>query len=188
MKTFGRIFFILAIMFSASVTWLNLSWKNIEQLANSPSKSRIDYYLSDFTLVKTDAEGKVRYQVTGHNLTYNQQSNASEIYQPYIEARSKQGELVTIKSHKATQAGKSGNMSLTGEVKVHKPLFEDSPEFTLTTQNMVYSPSNQTISSSDELDLVSNQGYLQGKGFTTNLDEQELRILSNVQAEFEPAQ
>ena len=188
MKTFGRIFFVLAIVFACAVTWLNLSWKSIEQLTNSPSESRIDYYLNDFTLMKTDEQGKVRYSVTGQHLTHNQGTGASDIYKPHIEARSGKGELVTINAQKATQEGKSGNMSLNGEIKVHKPLFNESPEFTLTTQNMTYNPSTQTISSTDDIDLVSNQGYLHGTGFETNLDEQELRILSNVQAEFKPAQ
>ena len=138
--------------------------------------------------MSTNAEGNVKYQVTGQHLTYNQASGASDIYKPYIEARSKEGELVTIKSQKATQDGKSGNMSLNGEIKVHKPLFKESAEFTLTTQNLTYKPSTQTISSADDISLISAQGYLQGTGFETNLDEQELRILSNVQAEFKPAQ
>lgn len=188
MKNFGRLFFVLAIAFASAVTWLNLSWKTIEQLTNSPSQSRIDYYLNDFTLMKTDNNGNVRYHVTGQHLTHNQASGASDIYRPYIEARSNEGELVTINSQKATQAGNSGNMSLSGEIKVHKPLFKDSPEFTLTTQNLTYSPSTQTISSADDIALVSDQGYLRGTGFETKLDEQELRILSNVQAEFKPAQ
>ena len=188
MKTFGRIFFVLAILFASAVTWLNLSWKSIEQLTNSPSESRIDYYLNDFTLMKTDGDGKVRYHVTGQHLTHNQGTGASDIYQPYVEARSDDGELVTINAQKATQEGKSGNMSLSGEIKVHKPLFKGSPEFMLTTQNMTYNPTTQTISSADDINLVSDQGYLHGTGFETNLDEQELRILSNVQAEFKPAQ
>ena len=188
MKTFGRIFFVLAIMFASAVTWLNLSWKSIEQLTNTPSESRIDYYLNDFTLMSTDGNGNVRYHITGQHLTHNQGSGASEIYKPYIEARSEEGELVTINAQKATQQARSGNMTLNGEIKVHKPRFNDSPEFTLTTQNLNYEPSTQKISSADAIDLVTPQGFLRGKGFETNLDEQELRILSNVQAEFKPAQ
>jgi LPS export ABC transporter protein LptC len=178
----------LAIVFGAAVTWLNLSWTTIVQLTNSPSESRIDYYLTDFTLMATDGDGKVRYHVTGQHLTHNQASGASEIYQPYIEARSIEGELVTINAQKATQEDKSGNMSLSGEVQVRKPLFKESPEFILTTQDLSYSPSTQTISSASDINLTSAQGYLRGTGFETSLDEQELRILSNVQAEFKPAQ
>ena len=136
----------------------------------------------------TDGDGKVRYHVTGQHLTHNQASGASEIYQPYIEARSKEGELVTINAQRATQEDKSGNMRLSGEVKVLKPLFNESPEFTLTTQNLTYSPSTQTISSASDINITSTQGYLRGTGFETRLDEQELRIFSNVQAEFKPAQ
>ena len=188
MKTFGRLFFIFAIVLASAMTWLNLSWKSIEQLTNTPSVSRIDYYLNDFTLMQTDGDGNVRYHTSGQHLTYNQASGASEIYIPLIEARSKDGELITIRSQKAIQEGKSGNMSLTGDIEVHKPLFNDSPEFTLTTQSMTYNPATQAISSTDDIELISVQGYLRGTGFETNLDEQELRILSNAQAEFKPAQ
>ena len=188
MKSFGRIFFVLAIIFATAITWLNLSWKSIEQLTNSPSESRIDYYLNDFTLIATDGEGKVRYQVTGQHLTHNQATDASEIYQPSIEARADDNELITINAQKATQEPKSGNITMNGDVKLHKPQLDTSPEFRLTTQSMTYSPSKKTVSGTDDIELVSDQGFLRGTGFETNLDEQELRILSNVQAEFNPAQ
>ncbi|RVU86146.1 LPS export ABC transporter periplasmic protein LptC [Leucothrix sargassi] len=187
MKGTGRIFCVLAVITGSAATWLNLSWKSIEQLSNSPSESRIDYYLNDFTLMATDANGKVRYHVAGQHLTHNQASGSSEIYVPLIEARAEDGELVTIKAQKAIQESKSGNITLNDEVKLHKPLFEQSPEFSLTTQNMTYRPSNNTISSMDDIELISEQGFIRGTGFETNLEEQELRILSNVQAEFNPA-
>lgn len=188
MKSVGRIIFVIALIISGGITWLNLSWKSLEQLTNSPSESRIDYYLSDFTLMKTDKDGNIRYSLTGRHLTHKQASGASEIYQPHIIARSKNSGALTVTSEKALQKAKDGNITLSGKIHVQKPASADSPEFTLTTENLTYNPHQQLISTDADIRLISTAGTLHGTGFETRLDEQELRILSNVQAEFHTTQ
>ena len=184
MRNLGRLLFVLSLIVAGVVTWLNLSWKSIEQLTNSPSESRIDYYLSDFTLMKTNASGNIDYRLNGRHLTHKQASGASEIYQPHIQMRSDNGDIMTVDSEKALQQAKDGSITLNGDVLVKKLASETSPEFTLTTKDLTYNPAKQLIATDAEIELISATGTLNGTGFETSLDEQELRILSNVQAEF----
>jgi len=130
MRSIGILAFIVSILFAGVVTWLNLSWKTIKQFTNETSQSRIDYYLSNFTLINTDQAGNISYQLSAEHLIHKQASGASEIYRPKIKKQSVNGDLLTINAEKA----------------------------------------------------------MTGVGFETKLDEQELRILSNVQAEFQPSQ
>jgi len=188
MRNLGRLLFVLAIIAGSTVTWLNLSWKELGQLTNSPSESRIDYYLSDFTLMRTDSTGQINYHLTGHKLTHKQASGTSEIYWPHIQLNSQNGQHLTIDSEKARQESKDGNITLNGSIRVHKEDSTESSGFTLTTQDLTYNPKKQLISTDAEIDLVSTVGTLHGTGFETSLDEQELRILSNVHAEFQAAQ
>jgi len=186
MKLLGRILFFIVLAVAAVGTWVNLSWKELSEFTNTPSESRIDYYLNDFTLTNIGASGQVRYRLSGQHLIHKQASGGSEVYQPNIEVSSAQGETVTLNAENALQQSKDGNIALTGAIRVHKPEFNGSPEFTLTTRNLTYDPLRQHISSDAEIDLVTAQGTIHGTGFETSLNEQELRIHSNVQADYQP--
>ncbi len=188
MRNIGIIAFVLSILFAATVTWLNLSWKTIKQFTNETSQSRIDYYLSDFKLIDTDKAGKITYQLSGDHLIHKQASGISEIYRPHIKNKASDGKLLTIDSEKAVQYGKSGNITLTGKVQFQQTETSNAPGFRLLTQNLTYNPVEQKISSEAKSDFITEQGTLSGVGFETRLDDQELRILSNVQTEFKPAQ
>ncbi|PWQ94952.1 LPS export ABC transporter periplasmic protein LptC [Leucothrix pacifica] len=188
MKNIGRLLFVLSLIVAAVVTWLNLSWKSIEQLTNSPSESRIDYYLSDFTLMKTNESGSIDYQLNGRHLTHKQASGATEIYQPRIRMRSDDGQIMTVVSEKALQQAKDDSITLSGDVLVKKVGTSSSPEFTLSTEDLLYNPQQRLISTTAAIQFNSAAGTLKGTGFETSLDEQELRILSNVQAEFQATQ
>ena len=170
------------------MTWLNLSWKTITQFTNETSQSRIDYYLSGFTLVNTDSDGNISFQLSGEHLIHKQANGVSEIYQPHIKRKSINGGLLIIDAEKAIQTSKGGNIDLTGEVSVKQSSIIEPLGFTLLTQDLTYNPLKQSISSSTKSDFISAQGSMTGIGFETSLDEQELRILSNVQAEFQPSQ
>ncbi|PID46823.1 MAG: LPS export ABC transporter periplasmic protein LptC [Proteobacteria bacterium] len=185
MRNLSRIMFVIALVAAGVVTWLNLSWKTLEQFTNSPSESRIDYYLSDFTLTQTNPNGVVRYQLTGRHLTHKQASGASEIFQPHIQVRSQSGDIIIVDAEKASQTADGGIMTLAGEIRVHKNKSPNSPEFTLTTEDLIYNPEKRQLSTESKVSLISPAGTLTGTGIQTNLDEQELRILSNVQAEFQ---
>lgn len=188
MRSVGAIAFVLSILFAGTVTWLNLSWKSIQQFTNEASQTRIDYYLSDFTLTEIGKRGNITYQLSGEHLIHKQASGSSEIYDPHIKNNSTGGKLLTIDAEKAIQTGKGGNITLTGEVKVQQTETQDSPGFTLLTEDLTYNPKEQKLSSSAKTAFMSTQGSMSGIGFETKLDDQELRILSNVQSEFKPAQ
>ncbi|MGB1311447.1 MAG: LPS export ABC transporter periplasmic protein LptC [Leucothrix sp.] len=188
MRSIGIMAFILSVLFAATITWLNLSWKTIKQFTNETSQSRIDYYMSDFQLIDTDTAGNISYQLTADHLIHKQASGQSEIYRPHIKKQSADGQQLTIDSEKAIQAGKNGNITLVGDVQVLQKASGQSPGFTLLTQNLTYNPVKQQLSSQAKSDFISAQGSITGVGFETKLDDQELRILSNVQAEFKPSQ
>ena len=188
MRTIGRVLFVLSLIIAGGATWLNLSWKSFGQLTNSPSESRIDYYLSDFTLMKTNEEGDIDYLLSGRHLTHKQASGASEIYQPHILARSKSGGKMTVDAKKALQDAKNGSISLSGKVLVQQVTSTHSTEFTFTTEDLIYNPKKRLISTATDIHFIGAAGILNGTGLETSLDEQELRILSNVQAEFKAAQ
>ncbi len=182
----GALFFLTAIIIAGLLTWLNNRWLTLKDFQFSQTEKKIDYYLSDFTLLNTYPNGEMRYRVQGQHLIHQQQSGGSEIFKPLLQARDIDGTLLSITSEKAQQLKKGGNILLSGDVKVVKKSDSIKESFSLETKDLNYNPENKTLSSDKPVNLQSYSGMIKGNGFYTKLDEQELRIRSNVHIEYQP--
>ncbi len=181
----GLFLLIFSIVTLISVTWLNSTWLSFKGFQLTQKDKKIDYYLSDFTLLNTQADGTMRYFVTAQHLIHQQSTDSSEIFKPLLQARDSDGTLITLKSNKAEQT-KGGEIHLLGDVSVIKSGLKDEGNFELTTRDLVYNPIEKTLSSKYKVQLKTHHGQLNGIGFSSKLDEQELRIHSNVQIQFNP--
>jgi len=181
----GLFLLLVSIAILIIVTWLNSTWLSYSGFQLTQKDKKIDYYLSDFTLLNTQANGEMRYFITAKNLIHQQSTASSEIYQPLLQARDSDGTFLTLKSNKAEQID-GGDIRLLGEVSIIKKTTSENEFFELTTRDLVYNPMEKTLSSKAEVQLKTPQGKLKGIGFSSKLDEQELRIHSNVQIQFDP--
>lgn len=183
----GFFFLIFAVVVAIAFTWLNSSWLSYKAFVFDKQERQIDYYLSDFSILNTYPDGTMRYVVRGQNLVHQQSNSASKIIKPTIEARDVDDSLISINANEAQQDKKNGPILLVGKVDVIKKSENKDEDFKLLTSDLSYNPISQEIYTDAELSFSSNSGELTGKGFNTKLDQQELRILKNVQAKFTPA-
>lgn len=182
----GLLLLVLSMVIAIGITWLNSTWLTYKGFQFSQKVKKIDYYLSDFTLLNTQPDGQMRYFVTAEHLVHQQSINSSEIFKPLLQASDVDGSMITLKSDKAEQ-NKEGIITLLGDVKVTKHGPKIKENFELITHDLIYNPKQKALSSTSKVIFTSYQGQLQGVGFSSKLDEQELRIHSNVRAEFNPA-
>lgn len=183
----GLLLLILSAIILIGTTWLNKSWLTIKDFTFSKNEKKIDYYLSDFTLLKTDGNGQMRYRIKGQHLIHQQSTGGSEIFSPLLQTRDSDKTIITLQSDKARQLHKNGEIQLLGKVTVVKESKIKAENFQLETRDLNYNPQTKTLSSKANVSLQSDSGNIEGIGFQSKLDEQELRILSNVQIEFKPA-
>ena len=181
----GLFLLVFSIVTLIVVTWLNSTWLSYKGFQLTQKDKKIDYYLSDFTLLNTQADGKMRYFITAQHLIHQQSTGSSEIFKPLLQARDSDGTLITLKSKKAEQI-KGGDIQLLEDVSAIKISPKEEENFELTTQDLTYNPIRKALSSKSKVQLKTHQGELNGIGFTSKLDEQELRIHSNVQIKFNP--
>lgn len=181
------ILLISAIVIALLLTGLNTFWLSYSNLITERKIKKIDYYLSDFTLLSTQPNGKMRYHVKALHLIHQQSTGSSEIFKPIIKAQDTDNTLVTIEANKAQQKTKEGPIELTGSVKVIKKSSKKSEGFQLASENLTYNPQRRTLQTKTAVTLESSSGFIQGVGLMSHLDQQEIRILSNVHAEFSPA-
>ena len=182
----GLLLLVLSMVIAIVITGLNSTWLTYKGFQFSQKIKEIDYYLSDFTLLNTQADGQMRYFVTAEHLVHQQSTDSSEIFKPLLQASDIDGSIITLKSDKAQQ-NKQGIITLAGDVNVIKNGPEIKGNFELISHGLIYNPKLKALSSTSKVIFTSHQGQLQGIGFSSKLDEQELRIHSNVRAEFDPA-
>jgi len=187
MNKSGLLLLISAFIFAIAITWLNTSWLTVKDFTLSKNEKKIDYYLSDFTLLNTQKNGQMRYRIKGQHLVHQQSTGGSQIFKPLIQARDSDNTIITIQSNKAQQPLKDGVIQLLGNVTVVKESKITNESFQLETKDLNYNPQEKILSSDAKVSLHSDSGNIEGIGFHSKLDESELRILSNVHIEFKPA-
>ena len=182
----GLLLLVLSMVIAIAITWFNTTWLTYKGFQLTQKIKKIDYYLSDFTLLNTHANGEMKYFITAEHLVHQQSTDASEIFKPLLQASDVDGSMITLKSDKAEQS-KEGIIRLVGDVKVEKNGPKIKENFELITHDLIYNPKQKELSSTSKVIFTSYQGQLQGVGFSSKFNEQELRIHSNVRAEFNPA-
>lgn len=187
MNRSGLFFLVAALVIAIAMSWINSQWLNYKFFQLSKKEKKIDYYLSDFTLLNVQENGEMRYYVTGQHLIHQQVTGATEIFNPILEARNSDNTITSLVAKKAIQARKNGEIKLQGLVVVNKESGKDSFDgYNIQTSNLIYDPIKRELKSDAKLFFKSAHGSLQGTGFSSKLDEQEFRINSNVQAKYQP--
>ena len=190
----GLFFLIFSIGIAISVTWLNNFWLSYRGLVSGNKEKRIDYYLSDFSLLNTSTTGEIKYYMKAQHLVHKNSTGRSEIFNPVLQATDSDGKSLFIQAEHALQKESQGVIELEGSVLIKKT---DRPEqdiafdkissgFTLETKDLSFDPTKREIFTNAAITLKTKDGMLTGKGLRSKLDEQELRILSNVHAKFDP--
>jgi LPS export ABC transporter protein LptC len=197
----GILLLVFSIIIAIAVTWLNNFWLSYQEFVSAGKERQIDYYLSDFSLLNTAANGDMKYYMQGQHLVHKNSTGGSEIFHPIIQATDYDGQTLFIHAEKAQQKKSQGIIELAGSVFIKKttsrnkttinglPL--DKPDnkatdFSLKTANLSFDPLKQEIFTDATITLISKDGLLTGTGLRGQLDQQELRILSNVHAKFDP--
>ncbi len=183
----GFFFLLFAIAIAIIFTWLNSTWLSFKGFTFTQKDKAVDYYLSDFTLLNTYPDGSMRYNLKGQYLTHQQSSGASKIFKPNIKARDHDENFVILTSNLATQTQKNGPIDLSDTVKVVKTGEVTRENFQIITKDITYNPREKLITSDAELEFLSESGSFTGQGFSTHLDNEELRIHKNANAVFIPA-
>ncbi len=186
MRYSGVIFLVLAILVAGAATWLHSLWRTQQVFTEKLDTSKIDYYLSGFTLYVTDSAGNKRLSVSGEHFVHQRNTKKSEIYKPAIIVNNA-GNALTIKASKAEQNA-AGDMQFKGRVTIDKPESKTTVGFNIETSDLHYSPSTQQVSTDAKVILKTTDGsIITAIGMSEDLLTQTTRLKSNVHAEYTPA-
>ena len=188
----GLFLLIFSVSIAITITWLNSFWLSYKDFVSDTNEKQFDYHLSDFSLLQTSNTGEMKYYLEGQHLTHKNTTGGSEIFNPLIQINDSDDKLLFIQAKKAFQKKSQGDIELSGSVLIKKLEINDQktqtpqPNFKLETEKLVFNPIKKELSSDTDITLTSKDGLLTGTGLYGKLDQQELRILSNVHAKFDP--
>ena len=190
----GLLLLILSIIIAVSTIWLNSFWLSYKGLVSENDEKQIDYYLSDFSLLQTSNTGEMKYYLQGQHLTHKNSTGGSEIFHPTIQTHDHDGTQLFIQATKAFQEKSTSNIELSGNVLIQKNNMSkldtkqdnSNLSFKLETESLIFNPEKRELSTDAHISLTTQDGLLTGTGLRSKLDQQELRILSNVHAKFDP--
>lgn len=182
----GTVLLVIAILFTIISIWVNSNWLSHKDFQFIKKDKKIDFYLSEFTLLNTQADGEMRYLITGKYLIHQVSNKATVLFTPLIKARSDNGEITSIKAKKAEQKIENGPISLLGDIFVEKNSLNSEGTTQFKTKDLVYNPNKKMLTTDSKVTFISDFGRFQGTGLTSKLNEQEIRIHSNVQSTFLP--
>lgn len=186
MRYSGIFLLILAVLVAAGSTWLHNKWRAKEVFTAKLDASKVDYYLSDFSLYATDANGNNRFMISGEHLVHQRKNKKSEIYKPTIRVNTK-SDTLSIVADKGVQ-NQAGDITLTGKVVLNKPESAETVGFDLNTSDLGFSPTNQLVNTDAKVVMKTTDGStISAIGMSENLNTHTTRLKSNVHAEYTPA-
>lgn len=186
MRRRGLWLFVFALIIALVSTWLNNFWTEQQQLSRyKQDNNKISYYFTQFTLLTTDGEGSGQYRLSGNHLSHWQEKKFSEIITPEIIALDQQQVTMQTRADVAYLNHQDNSLSLEGNV-ILKQQHLAAQSHTLTTEKLVYFHHNQQIETDQPFKLQSAHGVLQGRGLELQLNNKQMKVLSNVQTSYTP--
>ena len=181
----GLLLVVLAITLGLASTWFHKLWEKKEAFITSMDKSKIDYYLSDFSLYVTDKNGEMQYSIKGEHLVHHKATKTSEIYKPDALVRTEASSL-SLSADKGIHEV-SGDLLLQGETVIQKPTDAENAGFILQTSDLRYSPSKQIVETDANITLETTDGItVSGTGFSEHIELMIMRLKSDVHAKYTP--
>ena len=180
----GIFLLLIALLVAWISIWLNDTWVNRQRKESIEIKeSKVSHYFTNFTLTSSNQEGEVEYRLFGQHFSRWSGKEWSEILVPHLisyDTKEKSSDMI---ANKAIMQHEQDILELHDSVVI-KDLSSD-PSSTLNTELLYYHPEKQWIETDAQVTFTSGSSVLTGKGMDSKLDDNILRIHSNVHSTFE---
>lgn len=186
MRRRGLWLFILALVVTASTTWLNSLWTEQQQRIESSDTDKTSYYFRNFKLLSTDAEGNGEYHLSGRHLSHWQGQEQSEILRPNIVMFDRSDSShTTVTAEKAHLYHKEEALELQNQVILKQRNTTGQVNATLSSEQLTYHYRKQQLETQTVFALETKDSLLTGKGLQAKLNEKHFKVLSNVRTNYQ---
>jgi LPS export ABC transporter protein LptC len=156
-----------------------LGQQDISKVATE--KDQVDYYLLNFSIMQTGADGKVTSELAGRHLSHWKEEKQSTVIAPIIFNGTDPTERTKTTADEAQVDQAKQQAKLINNVHIHQPAKGSRSESDLYTDHLNYDMTNHLVSTDAKVLITSPpNNTMQSTGLTGKLDEDLLRFNANV--------
>jgi lipopolysaccharide export system protein LptC len=174
---------LLAALASGWVVWLLREPAPAPQLVGPP---RSDYFLTDFSMVALDAQGREAFAASGPRLARHPYAGTLEVEQPRFALPDPGGGQWLAEARTAWVSADAAELRLLQDVRVQAPA-PDGGAGVFRSERLDLFPRQRRLSTPLAVTVTGPGFILRGLGLEAELDTRRFHILDQATARYEPS-
>ena len=170
--------FLAGLLSIALVLWLAETEQNLRDSPSTESDNA-DYYMENFHLTETNAQGTAIRWLEGNKLAYYNQQN-TQLSQPVLTIREQDQEQLWRLSAEQGMIEQHHILQLRDQVHVERLEVTESQRLTVQAEDLRIDLNSREGISVGHVEIQKGNGALQATGMQLQLDSRQVHLLSEV--------
>jgi len=145
-----------------------------------------DYFVTNFSLVRMDLQGKPSYIVSGAKLTHYPADDSSDIDQPFVRKISPDVPPLNMTAELAHIDQGNTRLHLSRNVVIDRVAGPKTQNMTLKTEALTIFPDEERMESAVPVDLVSGRSHVTGVGLKADNASSVVEVPNSVRIVIPP--
>lgn len=145
-----------------------------------------DYFVTNFSLVRMDLQGKPSYIVSGAKLTHYPADDSSDIDQPFVRKISPGVPPLNMTAELAHIDQGNTRLQLSRNVVIDRVAGPTTQNMTLKTEALTIFPDEERMESAVPVDLLSGRSHVTGVGLKANNASSVVEVPNSVRIVIPP--
>ncbi|MGK5025071.1 LPS export ABC transporter periplasmic protein LptC [Janthinobacterium sp. RB2R34] len=142
--------------------------KSSQDVSANKKLDEPDYFVTNFSLVRMDLQGKPSYIVSGAKLTHYPADDSSDIDQPFVRKISPGVPPMNMTAELAHIDQGNSRLQLSRNVVIDRVAGPKTQNMTLKTEALTIFPDEERMESAVPVDLLSGRSHVTGVGLKAN--------------------
>lgn len=155
--------------------------------AQEMANARVDYYLKQFKIAKSNEAGKLLYTLKGAELSHAEGADVATVTRPFIALYQDQISPWIARADQGSMNLNNQQLELQGSIQFSGIDPSTMAPISLVTERLQVSPQQQTIQTYSDVIISSPHWQLRSRGLRSDLNSGTLSLLSNVDVRYEIA-
>jgi lipopolysaccharide export system protein LptC len=177
----------LAVLFAVFIWW-PLSQEGVREApVETVETTRADYYLTDFSLTRSDASGRWQYELEAQRLEHYPESDSWALQAPAMTLYMETGAPWYGRGERGRVWADGELARLEESVELWRPASAQNRASRLETRDVLLKPGEHYAETAAPVVLSqAGRGQLRGTGARAYLQEERYELLSNVKGSYAP--
>ena len=150
-------------------------------LASNPQEQQ-DFFLSNATQIKFDANGKIYSQIYARNVTHTITNNTFYFSSPYLRINDRQGHTWTIRAQQGKSSFGKQQIWLEGGVAISKINRQGQIDLEIAVESVQYYPKDKLVETNETLQIKDKHGWTTAQGARLDLKNGTIKLLANIES------